>query len=150
MCLAGLARLLGIGSNRLIRLRSAFKKGEVCPLDGRLRKSTHKVRCSRLQTKTRELIFDFLTKIYLRHSEPMPEVQADVRMQTNRKLRFRKARGKRPKRDKKRNDKLCESGVKELRMLPPGSYSDYLKLFKAEHPFVRVSFKLFTRDLRTV
>ena len=130
-------------------MRTAHLKGEPCPLDGRLKEATHTVRgakLDRVNTKKRELIFDFLTRIYVKHSEPMPEIQTDDRKQTNQKLRFRKARGKRPKRDQKRNDKLDETAMKGLRMLPPGSYSDYLKLFHSEHPDTTVTFKLFTRD----
>ena len=141
----GLGRILGIGTNRLERMRMAWSKGDDCPLDGRLHLAKHTIRCDRLQTKKRELIYDFLTGVYLKHSEPMPEVQTDVRIQTNKKLRFRQGRGKRPKRDKKRNDKLGPEGVKALRMLPPGSYMDYYKLFLANHPDSAVSYKLFTR-----
>lgn len=59
-------------------------------MDGRLKEVNHPIRCDRLHTKKRELIYDFLTYIYLKHSEPMPEVTADSRMQSNAVLRFRK------------------------------------------------------------
>ena len=147
VCLQAMGALLGVGKGRVSRLRKAVAQGDDCPVDGRLQQMQHKVRFDQFHHKKRELIVDFLTHLYVKHSEPMPEVQTDPRMQTNQKLRFRRARGKRPKRQKKRHDKLDEKASKELRMLPPGSYSDYLKLFHAHHPDTKVSFKLFTRVL---
>ena len=147
LCVHGMGKLLGIGSQRLEKLRAAAVRGEDCPMDGRVKEMNCRIRFGRLSSHKRELILDFLTYLYVKHSEPMPEVRTNPTMQTDRKLQFRKVRGKRPKQLKKRNDKLDEVTGKDLRMLPPGTYSDYLKLFKAKHPETQVSFKLFTRVL---
>lgn len=146
VCFGGLIKLLGLGSNRAYRLRSAAAKGTECPLDGRLAKvrplniglSSHK----------RSLIFDFLTNIYLRHSEPAPECSSAGKQPEEKQLQFRRAcrRGKRPRRMKKKDDsEWSPEAANALRMLPPGSYKDYLRLFHSENPECQVSFKLFTR-----
>jgi len=147
VCLGALSNLLGIGTKRLRRLRSAASAGEECPLDGRLRKARPDYPRARLRgmSEKRALIFDFLTEMYIKNAEPAPECSSDA----PRAVRFRNAcrRGKRPRREQKKD--LAESWdaetAKSLRLLPAGTYTDYLKLFKAKNPEVTVSFKLFTR-----
>lgn len=151
VCLRSMARLLGVGSSRLARLRKAFLAGEQCPLDGRLRKASFKgKKLTQLATHKRELVHDFLNELWVEVSEPMPEVNANHggRQQTDKTLRFRRSKGKRPRREKKRDDPLDEVNVQELRFLPPGSYTEYLALFHSKNPTVRVSLKLFTQASR--
>lgn len=150
ICLRGLARVLGIGSSRLMRLRRAIVAGDPCPLDGRTHKAGVGKRFDRLVSHKREKVHEFLNMMWLRYSEPMPEVKADNggRQQTNKVLAFRQRKGKRPRKDQKRDDKLDEVAAKDLRVLPPGSFSEYLKLFHAENPLVKVSLKLFLRAPR--
>ena len=147
ICLRGLARILGIGSSRLVRLRKAINSGDPCPLDGRVAKAGLGKRPDRFNAHKQEKIHEFLNNMWLKFSEPMPEVNANHggRQQTSRPLRFRIRKGKRPRNEKKRDDKLDEVQAKELRCLPPGSFSEYLHLFHSEHPLVRVSLKLFMR-----
>ena len=148
ICLKAMARLIGIGSSRLMRLRKAFLAGETCPLDGRTKRaSVDGKKVDRNQSYKRELIHDFLNELWVQVSEPMPEVNANHggRQQTNKALKFRSRKGKRPRRDKKRDDQLDEHGVQSLRLLPPGSYKEYLNLFLSKNPLVKVSYKLFTQ-----
>eukprot|EP00435_Cladocopium_sp_Y103_P043325 s2636_g12.t1 len=147
VCFGGLVTLLGLGSVRARRLRSAALKGAECPLDGRLAKVRPLVKIG-LASHKRSLIFDFLTNIYLRHSEPAPECSSAGNQPEEKQLQFRRAcrRGKRPRRMKKKDDsEWSPEAANALRMLPPGSYKDYLRLFHSENPDCRVSFKLFTR-----
>ena len=147
VCFGGLITLLGLGSGRAHRLRSAAVQGAECPLDGRLAKVRPLVKVG-LASHKRSLIFDFLTNIYLRHSEPAPECSSAGKQPEEKQLQFRRAcrRGKRPRRMKKKDDsEWSPEAANALRMLPPGSYKDYLRLFHSENPDCHVSFKLFTR-----
>lgn len=144
ICLRGLSKLLGIGSGRLAKLRKAARAGEDCPLDGRLRE----VRGPRArpQSQKRELIYDFLNELYTKHAEPIPDCFYDgVGAGEDKTLGFSTKRGKRPRSLKKRDKPLTEHSAKEVRQLPPGSYKDYLELFRSRHTEVVVTHKLFTR-----
>ena len=147
VCVGALSNLLGVGTKRLRKLRAAAKAGEECPLDGRLAKAHPDYPRARLRgtSEKRALIFEFLTEMYVQNAEPAPECSSDA----PRTVRFRKAcrRGKRPRREQKKDlaGSWDAETAKSLRLLPAGTYTDYLNLFKAKHPEVRVSFKLFTR-----
>ncbi len=148
VCLKGLGKLLGIGSGRLMKMRTAARTSQTCPLDGRFREARPAHRApNRQQSHKRELIHDFLTELYLKQSEPTPEVNADTggRKQTSKALMFRKRKGKRPRRLIKRDGDIDEATVKGMRLLPASSYSDWLRLFESRHPDCKVSLKLFTR-----
>lgn len=148
VCLKGLGKLLGIGSGRLMKMRTAARRSQPCPLDGRFREARPARRApNRQQSHKRELIHDFLTELYLKQSEPTPEVNADTggRRQTSKGLRFRKRKGKRPRKLIKRDGDIDEATVKGMRLLPASSYSDWLRLFESKHPHCKVSLKLFTR-----
>lgn len=154
ICLKGLAQLLGVGSPRIARLKSGFSNTDdpQCPMDGRLRRAGCAMRSDTAeQTAKRELVHEFLMELYVRHSEPMPEVVADHggRAQTSKPLKFRRLKGKRPRNFKKRDEKLTEVQAQELRLLPPGHYTDWLRLFHAKHEHCKVSLKLFTRVAQT-
>lgn len=101
----------------------------------------------------RVLVAEFLEEIYNTIAEPLPERHGGGDDSVNRggknenddrrpkpRLCFRKHRGRRPK-------VVAQAGRKKdktnLRMLPPGTYSDYLNLLKTRHPDRRISLKLF-------
>lgn len=148
ICLRGVSKLLGIGSARRNRLRRAASSGDACPLDGRLRKAKlPKKYMDGPQNYKRELIHQFLLECYTKHAEPMPEVHSGPgsRQQTDSVVRFRVRKGKRPRRFAKRDEPLDNAAAVELRILPPGTYTDCLPLFQAQHSDCKVGFKLFTR-----
>lgn len=154
LCVRGCGKLLGISAKRLFKFRKAWKANQPCPLDGRL----SKVNAARRPSKkpyVREKIFGFLTEMYVKYSEPMPDVQsrhhgpASSRCQTDKPVRFRLRKGKRPRRAKKRDPELTEESSHQLRLLPPGSFVDYHRMFLARHPDCRASFKMFTRAAGT-
>ena len=148
VCFVGLSTLLGIGLSRARRLRQAAVRGQDCPLDGRLKKCRPTGKMI-LQSHKRSQVFHFLTEVYLKHSEPAPECNSAGPQAPEKKLQFRRAcrRGKRPRREKKKESAKDwdEETAKGLRMLPPGSYKDYHRLFLSKHPECVVSYKLFTR-----
>ena len=147
-CLKGSSKLLGIGSGRVGRLRKGLMgDNPVCPSDARLRKAGRALAHPPKQTVKRQLIHEFLMELYIRHSEPMPEVAADHggRAQTSKPLKFRRLKGKRPRKFTKRDAKLTETQAQALRLLPPGHYTDWLRLFHAKHETCKVSLKLFCR-----
>ena len=146
LCVRGLAKILGVGAKKVFSYRKVAALGQPCPLDGRLAKASCQIKAPK-KAHARQLIHDFLTEIYIKHSEPMPDVQGqhEGRFQTNKALRFRVRKGKRPRKIKKRDTPLTENTAKELRLLPPGNYTEYLRLFEGKHPDCKVSLKLFMR-----
>ena len=78
-------------------------------------------------------------------AEPMPEASEPGPL---RQIGFRRRRGKKPKVALKQA-KLQKGDATVLRMLPPGTFTDYLELLKARHkPSVPISLKLFSADRR--
>ena len=101
----------------------------------------------------RALVLEFLEELYQQVAEVLPEshaaqqtVATDDKQPLPRKMQFRRHRGRRPK-------IACGQKVKadraRLRLLPPGSFSDYLNLLNARLDNQRVSLKLFSRAPRT-
>ena len=96
----------------------------------------------------RQLVHDFLYHLYVKVSDAVPEVSSHSfagKVQSSKVLRFRRFRGKRPRIEEKRDKKLDEHSAQLVRQLPPGSYTDYLRLFRGQHPEVNVSLKMFMR-----
>ena len=156
VCRHAFRSLLGIGSARYMKLNQAARSGLPVPND--LRFVTCKF--SRRAHENRQLVTEFLAEIYHSISEPLPEnhggesevagqcakdPQADADQKPKPRLRFRKHRGRRPRivADAGRN-----KDKKNLRMLPPGTFSDYLNLLRNRYPAKRISLKLFCKAPR--
>ena len=136
VCLAGLSRLLGIGTERLTKMRKAIRAKLDAPYaDGRKTSKAKWFGDSEVSTK-RRLIHDFLYGLYCKATGSVPETSADSYAGATQKckaLRFRRFKRKRPRLNKKRDDKRDEHSASLVRMLRPGTYMDYLRIFKAEH-----------------
>lgn len=143
LCTRGLGKLLNVSARRLWKFRKAIRQKEPCPLDGRLSKVSSGTKCPK-KPNERELIFDFLTQLHQQCSEPMPEIVARAGA-GGCQMTGSSRKGKRPRRKHKRDEPLSVEGVKDLRLLPPGSYTDYYRMFRAKNPECKVSFKLFTK-----
>ena len=156
VCRHAFRTLLGIGSSRFMKLNRAAQWGLPVPNDGRFVAS----KFSRRAHENRQLVTEFLAEIYHTISEPLPEnhggksevagqcpkqdPQADSDPKPKPRLMFRKHRGRRPRivADAGRN-----KDKKNLRMLPPGTFSDYLNLLRNRYPSNRISLKLFCKAL---
>lgn len=90
---------------------------------------------------------EFLEWLYNAVSEPIPEAKGDL---VNKRkahdeeqepaptvMKFRRFRGRRPKLERIVN--RASKDPSRLRMLPPGSYTDYLNMLRARHPTERIS-----------
>ena len=141
-CLSPFRKLLGVGSGRICRLTAAVKQGQPCPLDGRFLTRSKLNLVSLKAAKKRAILEEMLQSI----SEPQPEAW---RKQEGipKELQMRKPRGRRPMRT------LVQRGQdrSQMRLLPPGSYSDYLRLLNARlEPAEKVSLKTFNADPHSV
>lgn len=137
VCEVTFCKLIGIGQGRYCKLRKAVREQKLVS-DGRFAVKTRTTAAH----PHRVLVVEFLQEIRATLAEPMPEVMeagAAARMS------FRKLRGRRPKLYARQNN-MSRSSKKDLRLLPPGSFSDYLQLLNArvEGP-KKVSLKLFSR-----
>ena len=149
VCQDACRRLLGIGASRYARLKRVAVTGAAVPLDGRCLKKPLLTKNTASVAK-RSMITSFLTELYHTLSEPMPEASQSLRQSTDdpsvesvpRNMRFRRNRGRRP-----RAAGLWHRGKDqtELRLLPPGSFNDYLSLLRARFPEEKLSLKLFTK-----
>ena len=125
VCQPAYCKLLGIDRARFQRLSLAVREGQTaCPLDGRFIKAPH----SKKPSKLRSTIYDFLSGLYHKIAEPLPDGRAHV--------------GKRPRLDRKQDD---QGDRRDLRHLPPGTFTDYLRLYNVEHPHCRVKLKTFMK-----
>ena len=160
VCRHAFRSLLGLGGGRFRKIHQAVTHGSPVPRDGRFvrREFTAKAH------ENRVLVAEFLSEIYNTISEPLPEQHgvevvsgdlggleksSDKATGSTRKdpkprprLRFRKHRGRRPKVVAQAGRKKDKS---QLRMLPPGTYSDYLNLLRARFPEKKISLKLFCK-----
>ena len=93
----------------------------------------------------REAVVAYLTELYHKLSEPMPETCGPQRGAN--KMAFQRRRGRRPREALRlhRGKKTAgQPGVYKL--LPPGTFTDYHKMFAAQSDAdLKVSLKLFTK-----
>ena len=149
VCVRGVGKLLGVAAKKLFKYRKLARGGQSCPLDGRTRRAGPGSKPWK-RPEAREQIFQYLTELWVKCSEPMPDLQMcpeqGERRQTSATPRLKARTGKRPRRLKKRSKPGQEQKSRhELRLLPPGTYSDYYRMFVAKHPLTRSSLKLFCR-----
>lgn len=155
VCQHAFRSLLGIGSNRYARLKKAAAAGVAAPLDGRTLRRGRNVCDQKHSIRKRSLVIEFLTELYNTVSEPMPEagkvvldkVRRDGDEESSSKplelKKFRRSRGRRPR----LAAQLHRGNIHpDIRVLPPGSFTDYLAMLKARHPTEKFSLKFFTRD----
>lgn len=138
VCAPGFGKLLGLGSGRLRKLRAASAEGKV-PMDGRFIRAEK----SKAISQSRQIVFEFLEEIYNTMAEPMPEASEPAAM---RQMSFRRRRGRRPKIAAAQSRlKLEKKQQDSMKLLPPGTYTDYLQLLIARRrPPVPISLKLFS------
>ena len=147
VCQRAFALLLGIGTNRFQRLRSAAIEGDGCPDDGRFVPRAHRILP---KDSARPLCVEFLQKLYASVAEPMPESKgpsdsapAGLQLKQSQCDRV-KRRGKRPRHLFKQTE--TEGFHPQAKFLPPGTITEYLELCRSEYPDVRISRRVFTRD----
>ncbi|CAK9104022.1 Modification methylase ScrFIA [Durusdinium trenchii] len=143
VCQRAFRQLLGLGASRYTRLKRAARLHEPAPLDGRSLPRRYSFVSQKDSLDKRSKVVEFLEELWNTVAETMPE--ATQLLPTKRKaagesqlkpLRFRR-RGKRLKaaaaehRGQSVHDLSC-------RMLPPGSFKDYHRLFLAKHPDMTV------------
>ena len=160
VCQQAFRKLIGIGSKRYVRLRSAASKGVTPPIDGRSAPQRKLFRNPKVAGR-RAMITEFLEELYQTLSEPMPDAnqstaavkrKADGHTEagdllTEGKLRFRRHRGRRPRLAAQMN-RGCDKS--KMKLLPPGSYSDYLGLLQLRHPGTKISLKLFSKESQRI
>lgn len=135
VCANAFCKLIGIGHGRFHKLRLANKEGSV-PLDGRFVRSLK----SKPPSENRQIVHEYLEELYQCVAEPMPEVSEPGVM---RQMSFRRRRGKRPLLAS-RQGKLDKKGREHMKLLPPGTFSDYLQLLLVRYPGRKISLKLFS------
>lgn len=137
VCAAAFCRLLGLGKERFQKLRQAVKANAPVPFDmrflgGKLRKTS----------ENRQIVHEYLEELYSTIAEAMPETSEPGTM---RRMSFRRRRGKRPKVASKQS-KMKGKQKHVMRLLPPGTFGDYLNLLRARFPGRKISLKLFSAE----
>lgn len=143
LCQQAFRKLLGLGSARFMRLRLCARTGRQAPVDGRtLPKKT--VGMSSERSVNRQRVVEYLEELIHTLSEPMAEA-TDQPVQGLRCMAFRRNRGRRPKLAAMIHRKLKNSKAarQKIRLLPPGTFSEYLEVLRARWPGEKISLKLF-------
>ena len=149
VCQHSFRQLLGIGSKRFAKCKRSASLGVDLPVDGRKRPRHHDSTNAESMRK-RGLVVDFLEELYQCVSEPMPEAYQsfDVKHDGESspfyvmpKMRFRRNRSKMPGKiyREKAARRLKDTPV---RLLPPGSLTEYMGFLQAKHPEEKFSLKL--------
>lgn len=161
VCQSAFRRLLQIGSNRYTRLRKCALRGTSPPIDGRTLRKNLPDPGNKKSVAKRQLVVGFLQNLLDTLSEPMPEASQSQRNLRDKAMaaeaefkvvssygnfttslvRFRRNRGRRPRLAGQLHRGKDQS---QMRLLPPGSYSDYLMMLRVQFPDEKFSFKLFT------
>lgn len=141
VCQRSFRKLVGIGSQRYTKLKKAVTDGlAMAPLDGRRvrRSGTHK---QSKHAMKRALVVEFLEELRNTISEPLPEANQNPTPALMRPQSvFRRHRGRRPR----AAAQVCRGGDRtKMRLLPPGSFTDYLRLLQSRNPSIKISLKLF-------
>ncbi|CAK9007548.1 Modification methylase ScrFIA [Durusdinium trenchii] len=152
ICQRAFKKLLGLGSTRYTKLRRAALSNLCAPIDGRTLPRQFLLKTKTDSLRKRALVTEFLEWLYNAVSEPIPEAKGDLvnkrkahdeeQEPASAVMKFRRFRGRRPKLARIVN-RACKDPSR-LRMLPPGSYTDYLNMLRARHPPERISLKLFS------
>ena len=140
VCAQAFCRLLGIGHGRFQKLKSGVKRGAV-PMDNRfINRSKH-----RKVSENRVIVHDYLMEIYEKLSEPMPEASECSMVRC---MAFRKRKGKRPRIFKAQTKMMTDKERRQtsMRLLPPGTFTDYLAILRTRHPTRKLSLKLFSAE----
>lgn len=139
VCAHAFRRLVGIGQGRFAKLLKSVREGsEGPPADFRFIPKEK----SRVPSENRQIVHGFLQELYDTISEPMPEAQ-EGGSGVARHLSFRKRRGKKPRLSSRQNQ-LKKEEKHALRLLPPGTFTDYLDLLRSRHPHRKLSLKLLS------
>lgn len=163
VCQNAFRRLIQIGSSRYTRLRKCAVRGTSPPIDGRTTRKGLPDPTNKRSVAKRQLVIGFLQNLLDTLSEPMPEASQSQRNLRDKAMaaeseskvvvpiqgnfltslvRFRRHRGRRPRLAGQLHRGKDQS---QMRLLPPGSYSDYLMMLRAQYPDEKFSFKLFSR-----
>lgn len=155
VCNHGSRKLLGLGACRFDKLKRAVSRNEKTPKDLRMRPrrddGSHKE-----SVRKRSIIAEFLEEILHTLAEPMPELGQKRKCLDGAILpdmKFRRMRGKVPKKQQRALALVplpSKSGIKDepqvdLKLLPPGTFTDYLRLLRQKHPREKLSLKLFLK-----
>lgn len=157
VCQVAFKKILGLGSGRFARLNQAARAGLNAPEDGRTLPKKLLLVSQKRSLQKRSCVVEFLEHIYNTMSEPMPEAKDclkrkfahEIEIEASKKpvpkkMQFRRLRGKRPK--AARNLNRGHKDASALRVLPPGTFSEYLELLRAKYPGETFSLKLFQHD----
>ena len=157
VCQQGFRKLLGLGAGRYLKLTRAVAAGRDAPLDGRQRPRKDDG-SNPGSVKKRALIVEFLEELVQTVAEAMPEASGKRKASLDGQplepsMKFRRLRGKRPGKWKRvatrqpppSDPSNPEPEVPEvpMRMLPPGSFTDYYRMLEAKFPAEQFSLKLF-------
>lgn len=135
-------RLVGIGQDRFQKLNKSFLQGLPVPRDGRFVARRHSFKKG---TEKRQEIYHTLAEVLPESHGTNRDTGDGSEEQVPRPLTFRKHRGRRPRIAAKLRGKTDR---KALRLLPPGSFTDYLNLLRARCPDKTISLKLFSMAAR--
>ena len=151
----------GFGAMRFAKLKKAVATNQRAPVDLRQRPrrddGSH-----RESIRKRGLIAEFLEEILHTMAEPMPEVgkkRKGLEDAVLPDMKFRRAHGKVPSKQKRALGlKVVSSSSKPalealpgqappvaMKLLPPGTFTDYLRLLQDKHKCERFSLKLFLK-----
>ena len=152
VCQHSFRQLLGVGATRFQKLKSAADSNEMPATDGR-RRPRKDDGTNPESLRKRQLITEFLTELYNTLSEPMPEAYlANGKIGKDHPdyilpdMRFKRHRGKLP--GKRWREREWEDCGTPLRLLPPGSFTEYASMCRARFPDEAISLKLFCSVLR--
>ena len=144
LCNDAFSRLLAIGSGRMRKLVSAAVKGEEPPLDRRCYSQRRLFRRTKRLTAKREVVVEFLEELYQTVAESMAEVKLQEPVPQNKALAFRRSRGRKPRLAAQQR-RMKDEDKSEMRMLPPGSFSEYLALLNLRLDAAeKITLKLFS------
>lgn len=138
VCAGAFCKLLGLGPRRFEKLKKSVKSADPVPFDRRFIVGAKLRRVS----ESRQIAHEYLEELYATIAEAMPEVSEPGIV---RQMSFRRRRGKRPKLAS-RQSKIANDKKGVMRLLPPGTFGEYLDLLKARRPTTKISLKLFSME----
>ena len=147
VCAGAFQRLLGLGTGRWRKLAGAMRKGTPLERDGRFLTRTKLCLISKKHSQKAAVITEFLEEMLQTISEPMPEAwRKPAADSVPRELQLRRPRGRRPMRSIFQPKKNAAPATAPMRLLPPGTYSDYLRMLNDRlAPGQRISLKTFNK-----
>lgn len=83
ICVSGISKLMGIGSDRMTKMVRAFRRNDPCPADGRLISKPRRVGVHETVSKKRQVCYSVCLDVFRRLQNIVSENRVNIKLKHN-------------------------------------------------------------------